>query len=114
MPSRSRSLADSLPTPGSASTFRSRLVALFRSDDEGVVRLAAIHDLHLGAGERRAKARCGGLAPLVVDVGADVQREQAGPAQGAGGGRERGELVVVVRDHPPIGEREVPTFPPAL
>src|SRR3982074_3764769 len=114
MPSRSSSFADPSPTPGSASTFRSRLVELLRSDDEGVVRLAAIHDLHLSARARRAEPRGGRVAPRVVDGGADVQREQTRLAQGLRRGPEPRALVVAVRDERAVEEREVLSLRDAL
>src|SRR5688572_12091598 len=104
MPSRSSSFTDSAPTVGSLPTSTSS--GLLGGDEERVVGLAAIDDLHLGAGARAAQGVARALDAIGPDRRAEVQREESGLVEAARRFREDVGLIRTVRDELAVKERD--------
>src|SRR5687767_14414780 len=75
MPSRSSSFTDSAPTVGSLPTSTSS--GLLGGDEERVVGLAAIDDLHLGARAGASQRLARAVNALDTHRRAEVQRQEA-------------------------------------
>src|SRR5207253_2132089 len=105
IPRRSSSFAASSPTPRTVETGAER-IPLLGLDDERIVRLAAMSDLHLRALECRAKPVRGGFRVSLADAGPDVERGDTDALEPRTRILEDARRVGAARDQPPVEQRD--------